>query len=95
MIKLALLEFLHYYINFVSKYLLQMLKFLSICVAEVGDNLLIFVIKLDEAEIVHSQKLERVSVILMKRALDSSIDKNDPRYIKVLSEHEIWLIGAF
>ena len=60
-----------------------MLKFLSICIAEFGDNLLIFVIKFDEAEIVHSQKLERVSVTLMNRALDSSVDKNDPRYIKV------------
>jgi hypothetical protein len=72
-----------------------MLKFLSICVAEVGDNPLIFMIKLDEAQIVHSQKLELVSVTLMNRALDSSIDKNDPRYIKVQSEHEIWPVGAF
>jgi hypothetical protein len=41
-------------------------------IVEIGDSPLIFVIKLDEAEIVHSQKLECVSITLMNPAIDKT-----------------------
>lgn len=52
-------------------------------------------LKLDEAEIVHRAKYERVSLTLMNRALDPSIQKNDQRYFSVQSEQEIWPVGCF
>jgi len=57
--------------------------------AEVQGDPLIFVLKLDEAEIVHAQKLERVSITLMNRALDPSISPMDPKYFSVQSEREV------
>lgn len=56
---------------------------------------LIFVLKLDEAEIIHGQKMERVSITLMNRALDSTIDFNSERYFSIQSEREIWPIASF
>lgn len=62
---------------------------------EINDEPLIFVLKLDEAEIVHAQKLERVSITLMNRALDPSIQTSSSRYFSVQSEREIWPIASF
>ena len=56
------------------------------CFAEVQGDPLIFVLKLDEAKIIHAQKLERVSITLMNRALDPSISPTDPKYFSVQSE---------
>lgn len=44
---------------------------------------------MDEAEIVHTEKLERVSITLMNRALNLEILKNDDKYFSVQSEREI------
>ena len=54
--------------------------------AEVGDEPLTFVLKLDEAEIMHGKKFERVSISLMNRALDPEVIKNDERYFSVQSK---------
>jgi len=42
-------------------------------IVEVGDQPLIFVIKMDEAEIIHAKKLERISISIMNRALNPEI----------------------
>ena len=71
---------------------------LTICfaiLAEVDGQPLIFVLKLDEAEIVHGVKMERVSLTLMNRALDNQILPNSDRYFLVQSEREIWPIASF
>lgn len=52
-------------------------------------------LKLDEAEVIHGKKFERVSLTLMNRALDPNIQKNDERYFSVQSEQEIWPVGCF
>lgn len=54
-----------------------------------------FVLKLDESEIIKGQKLERVSITLMNRALDLDINENHPSYFSVQSENEIWWLAAF
>jgi hypothetical protein len=66
-----------------------------LCDVELGGKPLIFVLKLDEAEIVHGQKLERVSITLMNRALNNNIEVGSPKYFAVQSEREIWPIGCF
>jgi len=50
---------------------------------------------MDEAEIVHAEKLERVSITLMNRALDPSIKKGNDEYFSVQFEREIWPVGCF
>jgi len=67
----------------------------SILGAELQGRPLIFVLKLDEAEIIHAQKMERVSITLMNRALDMSLDPNSSKYFSVQSEREIWPIASF
>lgn len=64
-------------------------------VAECNGGPLIFVLKLDEAEVQQGKKYERVSLTLMNRALDPAIQKNDDRYFSVQSEQEIWPIACF
>lgn len=54
-----------------------------------------FVLKLDEAEIVHGKKFERVSMTLMNRALDPAMTKDSEKYFSVQSEQEIWPITCF
>ena len=39
--------------------------------------------------------MERVSITLMNRALDMSLDPNSSKYFSVQSEREIWLIASF
>ena len=56
---------------------------------------MVFVLKLDKAEVVKGKKYERISIILMNRALDPSISRNDENYFSVQSEHEIWPIACF
>ena len=63
--------------------------------AELGGKPLIFVLKMDEAEIIHAQKLERVSITLMNRALDATILPNTTEYFSVQSEREIWPMASF
>lgn len=63
--------------------------------AELNGKPLLFVLKLDEAEIVHAQKLERVSITLMNRALDPCIQPGSAKYFSVQSEREIWPIASF
>ena len=64
------------------------------CAKLQGDPLL-FVLKLDEAEIIHGQKLERVSITIMNRALDRDNEKNSPCYFSLQSEREIWPVASF
>ena len=47
------------------------------------NGILKFVIKLDESEILKGQKMERVSITLMNRALDPRIAPKDPKYFSV------------
>jgi hypothetical protein len=56
---------------------------------------LVFVLKLDEAEVQKSKKYERVSLILMNRALNPEIQGDDDRYFSVQSKQEIWPTGCF
>lgn len=56
---------------------------------------MIFVLKLDEAEVVRGKKFERVSITLMNRALDPSIEKDSEKYFSVQSEQDIWPIACF
>jgi len=62
---------------------------------EVGDKPLVFVLKMDEAKILHGRKFERVSLTLMNHALDSITQKTDDRFFSVQSETEIWPIACF
>lgn len=68
---------------------------MALCIAELQGKPLIFVLKLDEAEIINGKKFERVSLTLMNRALDPSIQKNSAKYFSVQSEQEIWPIACF
>lgn len=63
--------------------------------AELNGKPLLFVLKLDEAEIIHAQKLERVLITLMNRALDPYIQPGSAKYFSVQSEREIWPIASF
>lgn len=56
---------------------------------------MIFVLKLDEAEIVNGKKFERVSITLMNRALDAKIQVDHERYFSIQSEQEIWPVAMF
>jgi len=62
---------------------------------ELNGQPLMFCIKLHEAEIVHAQKFERMSLTLMNRALDNNIDPQSEKYFSMQSEGEIWPIAAF
>ena len=78
----------------VCKLQVAMVKFYGMSIAECG-GMLKFVLKLDESEIVKNQKLERVSLTLMNRALDAVIRPGDPRYFSVQSENDIWWLADF
>ena len=61
-----------------------------------------FVLKLDECQIVKGRRLERMSIMLMKEAMDVAfsdnmgipIDRIKPTF-SVQLERDIWLLGAF
>ena len=57
----------------------RMVEFYNITLEECK-GLLKFVVKLDECEIVKEKKIERVTITLMNRALDSSITKTGSKY---------------
>lgn len=71
-----------------------MVQFYDISVHECSGKLM-FVLKLDESEVIKGQKLERVSLTLMNRALDPTILESDDKHFSVQSENEIWWLGAF
>jgi len=50
---------------------------------------LIFVLKLDEVEIIRAQKMERVSIMLMNQALDNNIDFNSEKYFSAQLERNL------
>lgn len=72
----------------------NMVRFYDVTVEELCGSPLIFVLKLDEAEIVKNQKFERVSITLMNRALDSEIIEDNPKYFSVQSEKHIWPVAS-
>ena len=58
-----------------------------------------FVLKLDECQIIKGRRIERMSITLMKEAMDvafkdSSIERMKPTF-SVQSERDIWWLGAF
>jgi hypothetical protein len=73
----------------------HVLYLLLLHVPELSGKPLIFVLKLDEAEILHGKKFKRVSLILMNWALDPEIQKDSSRYFSAQLEQEIWPIACF
>lgn len=74
-----------------------MIKFYELIHEEVN-GVAIFVLKLDECELLKGRKLERVSITLMNRALqerEGDQGKKDPGHFSVESEQHIWWLGAF
>ena len=80
----------------------HMVKFYNISQCEV-ESKLIFVLKLDECEILKQKKTERITITLMNRALDqkpplnqdNQIDKKHPNYFSAQSKNHIWWLGLF
>ena len=80
----------------------NMVRFYNISPDEV-DSKLIFVLKLDECEILKQKKTERITITLMNRALQKKplwknvqqMDKNNSTYFSVQSENNIWWLGSF
>lgn len=64
-------------------------------ISELQGKPLIFVLKLNEAEIIYGQKMERLSITMMNRALNMDIDPKSDEYFSVQSEREIWPIASF
>ena len=56
-----------------------MVKFYDISVEEAKGKF-IFVIKLDEMELINNEKYERIPVTLMNRAMDPNIEVTDKKY---------------
>lgn len=71
-----------------------MVKFYDISIEEAHGKL-VFVIKLDEMELINSEKYERVSITLMNRAMDPKIEVTDKKYFSVQYENHIWWLGLF
>ena len=59
-----------------------MVNFSNISIEEAHGKL-VFVIKLDEMELINSEKYERVSITLMNRAMDPKIEVTDKKYFFV------------
>lgn len=76
-----------------KKVQIAMVQQYGITVRECDGNLK-FVLKLDEAQILKCQKMERISISIMNRALDYSQCKRNEKGNKVQSEMEIWWIGS-
>ena len=70
-----------------------MVNFYEISMSECNGKLK-FVLKLDEAQILKCQKMERVSISLMNRALEYSQCQRDTPGYKIQSEMELWWIGS-
>ncbi len=72
-----------------------MIKFYNLKHEEV-EGVAIFVIKLDESELLKGRKLERVSITLMNRALkQQESEETSQESFSVQSEQNIWWLGAF
>ena len=71
-----------------------MVKFYDISIEEAHEKL-VFVIKLDEMELVNHGKYERVSVTLMNRAMDQNTNNTDTKYFSIQSKDHIWWLGLF
>ena len=76
-----------------KKVQIAMVQLYGIGVSECNGKL-IFVLKLDEAQILKGQKMERISISIMNRALEYSQCKRDTQGYKVQSEMELWWIGS-
>ena len=70
-----------------------MIKFYNISYAETND-LLNFVLKMDECEILKGVKMERVAITLMDRAMQN-MPRDDSRYFSVQSKMNLWWLGTF
>jgi len=73
-------------------------KILMLCIfyAEIGDAPLIFVLKMDEAEIIKEQKFECVSITLMNRSLSTTeASVANSKSFSVQAEGHIWPIATF
>ena len=71
---------------YLEKILQAMVKFYDISIEEAHGKL-VFVIKLDEMELINSEKYERVSITLMNRAMDPKIEVTDKKYFSAQSEN--------
>ena len=71
----------------------RMVEFYNITHAE-RKGVLNFVLKMDECEILNEEKIERVAITLMDRAM-VNMPKNDPVYFYVQSEMSHWWHGFF
>ena len=72
-----------------------MVQFYNITMDEV-EGKLIFVLKLDECEILKQNKTERITITLMNRALQSTPRRtNDENCFSVQSKNNIWWLGSF
>lgn len=65
-----------------KKVQIAMVKLYGMNVSEC-DGKIIFVLKVDEAQILKCQKMERISICIMNRALDFSLCKRDNPSFKV------------
>ena len=72
---------------------IAMVKMYGITVDECNGHLK-FVLKLDEAQIQKSQKMERISISLMNRAIEYSLGSTEEPNYKVQSEMELWWLGC-
>ena len=76
----------------------NMVIFYHITPSEV-DNKLVFVLKLDECEVLKQRKTERITITLMNRALQKTsqepVNKNSLSFFSVQSENNIWWLGSF
>ena len=70
-----------------------MVKFYNITMVEVNSKLL-FVLKLDECEILKQKKIERITITLMNRALQTT-NGNDVHSFSFQFENNIWWLGSF
>jgi len=50
---------------------------------------------MDEAEIIKQQKLERLGISVMNRALNPDVTQDDPSFFSVQSDTNIWPIATF
>ena len=77
-----------------EKTLQAIVKFYDISVEEAKGKL-IFVIKLDEMELLNNEKYEIISVTLINRAMDPNIEVTDKKYFSIQSKNHIWWLGLF
>lgn len=76
-----------------KKVQIAMVQLYGISVSECSGKIL-FVLKLDEAQILKCQKMERISISIMNRSLEYSQNRRDTPGFKVQSEMELWWIGS-